>query len=232
MILSVRKLNKQYKHQDGLIDALKDISFEIKKGDFVTITGPSGSGKTTLLLSLAGLINISSGEILFNDFRIDKAKDNLLSDFRKNNVGFVMQNFALVPYLTAIENVMLPLAIHKLNISEQIARTSALLDLVGLDNRKNHLPRELSSGQQQRVAIARALVNQPSMIFADEPTGNLDPSLSEDILNLLKQININKGITILMVTHSPTAAQFGNYSIKLNNGMIKIETNGNHKQNN
>lgn len=232
MILSVRKLNKQYKHQDGLIDALKDISFEIKKGDFVTITGPSGSGKTTLLLSLAGLINISSGEILFNDFRIDKAKDNLLSDFRKNNVGFVMQNFALVPYLTAIENVMLPLAIHKLNISEQIARASALLDLVGLDNRKNHLPRELSSGQQQRVAIARALVNQPSMIFADEPTGNLDPLLSEDILNLLKQINIDKGITILMVTHSPMAAKYGNYSIKLNNGMIKIETNGNHKQNN
>ena len=223
MILSIRKLTKQYKHQDGLIDALKDISFDVQKGDFVTITGPSGSGKTTLLLSLAGLINISSGEILFNSFRIDKAKDNLLSDFRKNNVGFVMQNFALVPYLTAIENLMLPLATHKLKNAEQISRAFELLELVGLENRKNHLPRELSSGQQQRVAIARALINQPSLILADEPTGNLDPSLSTDILNLLKQINQDKGITILMVTHSPLAAKYGNYCITLNNGTIKIE---------
>lgn len=220
MILSVKSLNKKYQHHDGLVNALKDISFNIPKGNFVTITGPSGSGKTTLLLSLAGLINISSGEILFNEFRIDKANDKLLSDFRKTNIGFVMQNFALVPYLTAIENIMLPLATHKMNNSERVTRASTLLDLVGLGNRKTHLPRELSSGQQQRVAIARALVNQPSMILADEPTGNLDPSLSLDILNLLTSINIDKGITILMVTHNPSAADFGNFKIRLNNGSL------------
>jgi len=220
MILSVKNLNKKYQHHDGLVDALKDISFEIPKGNFVTITGPSGSGKTTLLLSLAGLINISSGEISFNDFRIDKANDKLLSDFRKLNVGFVMQNFALIPYLTAIENVMLPLATHKMKNSKRFEEASELLELVGLGDRKTHLPRELSSGQQQRVAIARALINQPSMILADEPTGNLDPSLSLDILNLLRSINIDKGITILMVTHNPSAAEYGNFKIKLLNGSL------------
>lgn len=220
MILSIKNLNKKYQHHDGLVDALKDISFEIPKGNFVTITGPSGSGKTTLLLSLAGLINISSGEISFNDFRIDKANDKLLSDFRKTNVGFVMQNFALIPYLTAIENVMLPLATHKMKNSQRVEKASELLELVGLGNRKTHLPRELSSGQQQRVAIARALINQPSMILADEPTGNLDPSLSLDILNLLKSINTDKGITILMVTHNPSAAEYGNFKIKLLNGSL------------
>ena len=220
MILSVKNLNKKYQHHDGLVDALKEISFEIQKGDFVTITGPSGSGKTTLLLSLAGLISISSGEILFKDFLINKANDKQLSDYRMDNIGFVMQNFALVPYLTAIENVMLPLATHKLKNSQRVARASALLELVGLGNRKTHLPMELSSGQQQRVAIARALVNQPSMILADEPTGNLDPSLSVDILNLLKSINTDKGITVLMVTHNPTAAEYGNLKIRLQNGSL------------
>jgi len=220
MILSVKNLNKKYQHQDGLVDALKEISFEIQKGDFVTITGPSGSGKTTLLLSLAGLISISSGEILFENFQVNKANDKQLSDYRMDNIGFVMQNFALVPYLTAMENVMLPLAVQKLKNSQRAARASALLELVGLGNRKTHLPMELSSGQQQRVAIARALVNQPSMILADEPTGNLDPSLSVDILNLLKSINSDKGITVLMVTHNPFAAEYGNLKIKLKNGSL------------
>jgi putative ABC transport system ATP-binding protein len=220
MILNAKNIHKIYQHHDGPVDALNDINFEIREGDFVTITGASGSGKTTLLLSLAGLINISSGEILFKDFRIDKANDKQLSDYRKNNIGFVMQNFALVPYLTAIQNIMLPLAIHKMRNAERFAKAAALLELTGLENRQNHLPRELSAGQQQRVAIARALVNQPSVILADEPTGNLDPSLSEDILNLLKSINNDKGITILMVTHSPVAAGFGNRSLKLNDGKL------------
>jgi len=220
MILSVKNLNKKYQHQDGLVDALKEMSFDIPKGNFVTITGASGSGKTTLLLALAGLISISSGEISFKGFRIDKANDQQLSKYRMDNIGFVMQNFALIPYLTAIENVMLPLATHKLKNSQRISKASELLELVGLGNRKNHLPRELSSGQQQRVAIARALVNEPSIILADEPTGNLDPSLSVDILNLLKSINADKGITILMVTHNPSAADYGNFKIRLDNGSL------------
>ena len=220
MILKTVNLCKKYPHKDGLVDALKNISFEVSKGDFVTITGSSGSGKTTLLLSLAGLIKPTSGQILLNDFDITSASDNKLSEFRKNHIGFVMQSFALIPYLTAVENVMLPLAIHKVKNSVRLERATALLELVNLESRKNHLPKELSAGQQQRVAIARALINEPTIILADEPTGNLDPALAEDILSLLKNINKEKAITILMVTHSPLAAEFGNLKIKLSDGEL------------
>lgn len=220
MILKVYNLSKKYKHTDGVVNALENVSFEINQGDFVTITGSSGSGKTTLLLSLAGLIKTTSGEIHFNDFRIDKANDKHLSDFRKNHVGFVMQSFALVPYLTAIQNIMLPLTISKFSKKEKNEKALDLLELVGLRDRRNHLPKELSAGQQQRVAIARALINKPALILADEPTGNLDPALSSDILNLLKKINNENHITMLMVTHSPAAAEYGNKKIHLTNGSL------------
>ena len=220
MLLKINNLRKQYQKAGRGVHALDNISFEVKKGAFVTITGPSGSGKTTLLLSLAGLIKTTSGEIYFKDFRIDNANDKHLSDFRKNHVGFVMQNFALIPYLTAIENVMLPLAISNVSKKDKIKKANDLMNLVGLEDRKNHLPRELSAGQQQRVAIARALINEPALILADEPTGNLDPSLSSDILNLLKKINNEKHVTILMVTHSPMAAEFGNLKIQLLDGKL------------
>lgn len=219
-ILETYNVCKKYMHKDGVINALESVCFKVKEGDFVTITGSSGSGKTTLLLSLAGLIKTTSGKIKVKDFDISSASDSKLSEFRKNHIGFVMQSFALIPYLTAVENVMLPLAIHHLKDRERFARASALLELVGLEDRKNHLPKELSAGQQQRVAIARALINEPDIILADEPTGNLDPSLAEDILNLLKSINKDKGITILMVTHSPLAAEFGNLKIKLSDGEL------------
>lgn len=220
MILKVNDLCKKYVHKDGVVNALNGISFEIRKGDFTTITGSSGSGKTTLLLSLAGLIKTTSGEISFGDFRIDKASDKKLSDFRKKHVGFVMQSFALVPYLTAAQNVMLPLAVSKVRNKEKQFLADNLLNLVGLDNRKNHLPRELSAGQQQRVAIARALINEPDLILADEPTGNLDPELSSEILALMSEINKKRGITVLMVTHSPIAAEYGNRKIHLVNGTL------------
>jgi len=220
MILKVQNLSKQYHHADGVVDALKEVSFDVMQGDFVTITGSSGSGKTTLLLSVAGLIKSTSGEITFKEFRIDTASDGQLSAFRKNNVGFVMQSFALIPYLTALENVMLPLAVFNLPKTQKYKSAMELMQLVGLENRKNHLPRELSAGQQQRVAIARALVNNPSLILADEPTGNLDPSLSADILNLLKKVNREKKVTLIMVTHSPAAAEFGHTKIHLQNGRV------------
>ena len=220
MILKTTNLSKKYQHKDGVVDALNNVSFEVNEGDFVTITGASGSGKTTLLLSLAGLIKSSSGQIQIKGFNINGASDRKLSDFRKEHIGFVMQSFALIPYLTAIENVMLPLAISKLNKGQKYQKALDLLKLVDLENRKNHLPQELSAGQQQRVAIARALVNSPSLILADEPTGNLDPNLSTDILNLLKKINRQENITILMVTHSPLAAEFGNVKIQLSNGEL------------
>lgn len=221
MILKINNLSKQYQKRGRSVHVLDNISFEVEKGAFVTITGPSGSGKTTLLLSIAGLIKISSGEIYFDGSRIDNLNDKHLSHFRKEHVGFVMQSFALIPYLSAIENVMLPLTISKFSKKEKIKKATELLELVGLEDRKLHLPRELSAGQQQRVAIARALINEPALILADEPTGNLDPSLSTEILNLLKHINESKGTTIVMVTHSLEAAEFGNMRIHLIDGKIQ-----------
>ncbi|MCK9616376.1 MAG: ABC transporter ATP-binding protein [Lentimicrobiaceae bacterium] len=220
MIIKVEKLTKQYRHKDGLIDALSNISFAVEKGSFVTITGPSGSGKSTLLLSLFGLIKPTSGKIFFNDAEISNATDNELAEIRQKHVGFIMQNFALIPYLTTIHNIMVPLTLEKIKKNEQWERAMEVLKFIGLENRVNHLPRELSTGQQQRVAIARALVHHPSVILADEPTGNLDPALSLEILDFLKKINQTKGITVIMVTHSPVAAGYGNLKIHLSDGHL------------
>jgi putative ABC transport system ATP-binding protein len=155
------------------------------------------------------------------------ARDSKLAQFRRNNVGFIMQSFALIPYLTSIQNVMMPLALTKKSNQNQIGSATETLITVGLENRLNHLPRELSAGQQQRVAIARALINSPSVIFADEPTGNLDPNLSVEILDFLHKINKEKNITIVMVTHSPLAANYGNIKIHLENGQIQKIINPN-----
>jgi len=220
-IISTHNLSKTYHHKDGVIDAIKNISLSIEKGSFVTITGASGSGKTTLLLTLAGLIRPTSGSFSFLEKELTHVHDCELAHFRRKNIGFIMQSFALIPYLTSLQNVMLPLALINTPKQNQRNIATSVLETVGLEKRLNHLPRELSAGQQQRVAIARALVNSPSVIFADEPTGNLDPTLSADILNLLKTINQDKGITILMVTHSPMASEYGNYKIKLQNGLLE-----------
>lgn len=220
MLLRVEKLSKQYPHADGPVDALKDVTFNVEKGMFVTITGPSGSGKSTLLLTLGGLIYPSSGHIFFRDQALYSSSNNDLAGFRRKHVGFVMQNFSLIPYLSALKNVMIPLSLQKMDKDTQRKRATDLLDSIGLKDRTNHLPRELSVGQQQRVAIARAIANNPSLILADEPTGNLDPSLAQEILELLKVLNIERGITIIMVTHSPAAADFGTVRIHLNEGRL------------
>lgn len=220
MILKVENLVKQYPHQDGLVNALDNISFEVKRGSFVTITGPSGSGKSTLLLALFGLIKLTSGKIIFNDQQISNASDREMAEIRQKHIGFIMQNFALIPYLTTVQNIMIPLALQKVVRTEQLKRATEVLKFVGLANRINHLPRELSTGQQQRVAIARALVHNPSVILADEPTGNLDPALSLEILDFLKKINQTKEITVIMVTHSPIAAAYGNVKIHLQDGRL------------
>jgi ABC-type lipoprotein export system ATPase subunit len=220
MIIKVENLTKQYKHNDGLVYALNDITFAVEKGSFVTITGPSGSGKSTLLLSLFGLIKPTSGRIFFNGQQISDASDKELAALRQKHVGFIMQNFALIPYLTTIQNVMVPLALEKIEKKEQEKRATEVLKFVGLEDRVTHLPRELSTGQQQRVAIARALVQNPSIILADEPTGNLDPALSLEILGYLKKINQAQGITVIIVTHSPVAAAFGTVKIHLQDGQL------------
>ena len=218
--LRTEKLTKLYRHRDGLVHALDNISMSVETGSFITITGPSGSGKTTLLLALSGLIRPTSGEIYFNGEKLDLGSDKALVNFRRKHVGFVMQNFSLIPYMTASQNVMIPLYLEGLSSADQKVRAALALKSVGLADRFNHYPRELSSGQQQRVAIARALVNEPSIIFADEPTGNLDPHLSIEILDLLKKINQEKGLTVIMVTHSPVANEYGNVRIKLDEGRI------------
>jgi ABC-type lipoprotein export system ATPase subunit len=220
MIIKVENLTKQYKHNDGLVYALNDITFAVEKGSFVTITGPSGSGKSTLLLSLFGLIKPTSGKIFFNGQQISDASDRELASIRQKQVGFIMQNFALIPYLTTAQNVMVPLALEKIEKKEQEKRAFDVLKFVGLEDRITHLPRELSTGQQQRVAIARALVHNPSIILADEPTGNLDPALSLEILGYLKKINQSQGITVIMVTHSPVAANYGTMKLHLDEGKI------------
>lgn len=220
-ILETINLSKAYKHKDGVVDALKNVSLSIEKGSFVTITGASGSGKTTLLLTLAGLIRPSSGTFSFLGMDLTHVADSELAHFRRKNVGFIMQSFALIPYLTCIQNVMMPLSLNKIDNAKQNLIAKEVLTNVGLGNRMNHLPRELSAGQQQRVAIARALVNSPLVIFADEPTGNLDPSLSIEILDFLKEINVKKNITVVMVTHSPVAAEYGNMKIQIESGQIQ-----------
>ena len=223
MILETQNLTKEYKHKQGVIKAIDNISLKIEKGSFVTITGPSGSGKSTLLLTLGGLIRPSSGKIIFNDKELNTGNDAELADFRGRHVGFVMQNFALIPYLTAIQNIMIPLYLKKGEGVNKKEYAKSLLTKVGLEDRMNHLPRELSAGQQQRVAIARALANKPPLIMADEPTGNLDPALSFEILELLREINKQEQITIIMVTHSPAAAGFGDHKIVLKDGLLKAE---------
>lgn len=219
-MLELRNITKTYHHKDGLVNALNQVDLKIEKGSFVTITGPSGSGKTTLLLTIGGLLRPNMGKIFFNDQKLDLESESHMADFRRNHIGYVMQSFALIPYLTATENVMVGYTHQTTKNSDKKAIANAVLDIVDLSNRKNHYPKELSAGQQQRVAIARALAKKPTFILADEPTGNLDPALSIEILNLLKDINQEKGITIIMVTHSPTAAKMGTVKIHLQDGKI------------
>jgi len=224
MLLKGENILKQYHHNGSLINALDHVSFTLQKGDFITVTGPSGSGKSTLLLALFGLIRLTSGQIIFDGKRIDNISDREITNIRKKFVGYILQTFALIPYLTTIQNVMIPLALEKIPRKAQYKRAAEILEYVGLSDRMEHLPRELSAGQQQRVAIARSIIHNPQIIMADEPTGNLDPALSLEILEFLKKINRENRITIMMVTHSPMAAGYGTLKLHLNEGKI-VESN-------
>ena len=220
MLLTTAGLGKRYQRRDVSVDALIDVDLHIEERSFVTVTGPSGSGKTTLLLTLAGLLKPTAGRIRFRDKQLEGFSDAEWAAFRHENLGFVMQNFSLVPYLTARENVTLPLIISGASKKAQRERALALLERVGLGDRAEHLPRELSAGQQQRVAIARALANDPALVLADEPTGNLDPALADDVLQLLGALNEESGTAILMVTHSPTAAEAGTHRVHIEAGRV------------
>ena len=223
MLIQINNLTKTYQRHDGAINAVDNLSLDIPKGSFVTITGASGSGKTTLLLILGGLLQPTSGKMSYNARELDLLKEKDMATFRSNHVGFVMQSFALVPYLTALENISIALNVKDKDNDKNRKRALELLEWVGLSDRTTHYPKELSAGQQQRVAIARELANNPDLLLADEPTGNLDPSLSEEILGILKDINQKQGTTVVMVTHSPMAAEYGDTKIQLKNG--KLHTN-------
>lgn len=219
-MIDIKGLTKTYTRSRQQVHALKDVSLCIDDGSFIAVTGPSGSGKTTLLLSLGGLIQPSLGTVSYFDQNLYDLSASRLAAFRNRAIGFVLQTFNLVPYLTAVENVMLPMLPAGRNGSDPKQHAMELLAMVGLAERSNFLPRELSVGQQQRVAIARALGNDPEVILADEPTGNLDPSLAEEILDILQDLNSNHNKTVIMVTHSPQAAARAGRVLKLQDGML------------
>jgi len=219
-MFDIHGLTKTYTRSRHHVHALKDISLKIDAGSFMVVTGPSGSGKTTLLLSLGGLIQPSGGHVKYGNQNLYTLPASRLAAFRNRTIGFVLQTFNLVPYLTAIENVMLPMLPRGRDGTDPKQRAIELLDMLGLADRRDFLPRELSVGQQQRVAIARALGNEPDVILADEPTGNLDPSLADEILDVLEDLNKNRGKTVVLVTHSPQAAARAGIVLKLRDGIL------------
>ena len=200
---------------------LKDVSIKVLKGEFVSIMGQSGSGKSTLLYILGGLDTPTRGTVSMNGIDISKFNDEKMSKIRRQKIGFVFQFYNLIPNLNVEENVMLPLLLDGKKTRDYRKQLYEILEVVGLTDRRKHTPRELSGGQQQRVAIARALIGSPEILFADEPTGNLDSATGAEIMDLLRAINQNSGQTILMVTHSPEAAKSSNRVITVKDGMIE-----------
>jgi putative ABC transport system ATP-binding protein len=220
----MESVSKDYKHRGKNIRALDNVSLEIERGDFVSVVGPSGSGKSTLLLLLGGMLSPAKGRVLVEGQSIYDLDPERRASVRKKKIGFVFQTFNLVPYLTALENVQVPLFLAGVCEADQKKGATALLDRVGLSDRLQHKPSELSVGQQQRVALARMLANDPAVILADEPTGNLDPDTAQSVLDFLAEAN-GEGRTVVMVTHDMRAAQRAKKTLRLVEG--KLSANGN-----
>ncbi|NLC78485.1 MAG: ABC transporter ATP-binding protein [Ruminococcaceae bacterium] len=222
-IIEAKKVHKIYRVGETSVHALAGVSFSVKKGEFVAITGTSGSGKSTLLNVLAGLEPVSAGEILISGEHIEELNESELVTFRRNHVGFIFQSFNLIPTMTAAENVALPLTFRGAGKEERIRRAEQMLEVVGLGSHKRHLPLQMSGGQQQRVGIARALVVNPKIIFADEPTGNLDSKNGAEIMTLMRNIVNKTGQTVVMVTHDLFLAHEADRIIYLSDGKIVKE---------
>jgi putative ABC transport system ATP-binding protein len=219
-IVDIRHIVKSYKRGEQQVPVLRDISLSIHEGDFIALMGPSGSGKSTLLNLIAGIDKPDSGELLVEGVDITKLGEGQLADWRASHVGFIFQFYNLMPVLTAFENVELPLTLTNLGRRERRVRAELALDMVGLGDRMTHYPNELSGGQQQRVAIARAIISDPTLIVADEPTGDLDHTSAADILDLLDRLTSELRKTIIMVTHDPRAAKRAHRVQHLEKGVL------------
>ena len=219
-MININNARKVYKNGSTELVAIKNISFVIEEGEFIILAGPSGSGKSTLLNMLGGMDDITSGEILVGEYNIGKLSKNKLSDFRKNNVGYVFQQFNLIGSLTAYENIELPLILNKVDKKKRKEMVDCMLEEVGLYDKANNFPRDLSGGQQQRIAIARAVIFKPKMILADEPTANLDSVNGEICMDILKQLNEEYGITIIVSTHDQRIIEKSDNVIYLVDGEI------------
>lgn len=228
-IIEAKRVHKIYRVGETSVHALAGVTFSVNKGEFVAITGTSGSGKSTLLNVLAGLEPVSAGEIVISGEHIEELDEGKLVTFRRNHVGFIFQSFNLIPTMTATENVALPLTFRGMGKEERLRKATKMLAVVGLATHKDHLPLQMSGGQQQRVGIARALVVNPKIIFADEPTGNLDSKNGAEIMTLMRNIVNKTGQTVVMVTHDLTLAQKADRIIYLSDGKIVKEEYTNSK---
>lgn len=212
---------KEFGEKQNKVRVLDDINIEIEDGEFVSLMGPSGSGKSTLLYLIGGLDKPTSGKVLINDKDISRLGDTEMSKLRRRDIGFVFQFYNLVQNLTVEENIMLPVVMNGEKESSYKERLDYILKTIGLEDKRKSLPKELSGGQQQRVSIARAIILNPSIVFADEPIGNLDSKSGKEVMELFKKINKEEHITILQVTHSEESAKYGNRIIRLKDGKIE-----------
>lgn len=223
-LIECRELSRIYQRGTEEIRPLDGLDLDIDAGSFVALMGPSGSGKTTLLNLLAGIDRPTSGSLTIDGRAIDELSRSALAEWRSTTVGYVFQLYNLVPVLTAYENVELPLLLHSMSRKERHRKISAALDLVGIADRHTHYPRQLSGGQEQRVAIARAIVADPTLILADEPTGDLDRESATNIMNLLARLNTDLGRTIVMVTHDPKTTEWADTVLQLEKGRLLEST--------
>jgi putative ABC transport system ATP-binding protein len=218
--IEVENVYKSFQLAEEAVEVLRNVNLQVEQGDFISIMGPSGSGKSTLLYLMGGLDKVTSGSIRVNGVEMQNLSDDDESRMRRQDIGFVFQAYNLIDNLTLEENILLPALLEGKQKKDAIQKAEELMGTVGILKRRNHTPRELSGGEQQRTAIARALINEPSILFADEPIGNLDSKTGQEILGLLRDINHEKGITVLMVTHSEESTQYGKRVIHLKDGEV------------